>query len=118
MIWALLLAPVLVRGPVVVGVTSTSVYVTWETSERQANGTVKLGSSAGVYTANIQDSAYTENHHVSITGLEPGATYHYAVDTDGASQDSVFTTAPAGIANLKFIVYGDNRTNTSDHQKV
>ena len=119
MVWILLLAPVLVRGPVVVGVTTDTAYIAWDTSEHQANGTVKFGSSYGVYPGSAQDTDYTQNHHVRLSGLLPGTTYHYAIDSDPASQDSAFTTAPeTGSMPVRFIVYGDNRTNTADHQKV
>src|SRR5438093_10719008 len=118
MLWVLLLAPVLTRGPVVVGVSSDTAWVTWETSEHQANGAVSFGSSAGVYPGTSQDTGYTENHHVVLSGLLPATTYHYAIDSDPAHQDSVFTTAPSGVANIRFVVYGDNRSNTADHQKV
>src|SRR4051812_24093395 len=116
----LLLAPVLTRGPALVGVTSESAYVVWQTSEKQANGTVRIGSTAGSYPGSAQDSSYTETHHVLLSGLLPSTTYHYAIDTDPHAQDSMFTTAPAsGVQTpIRFIVYGDNRTNTSDHQAV
>ena len=115
----LLLAPVLTRGPILVGVTSESAYVVWQTSESQANGTVKFGTTAGNYPGSFQDAAYTETHHALLTGLLPSTTYHYAIDTDPSAQDSSFTTAPAiGSGKFKFVVYGDNRTNTSDHQTI
>ncbi len=113
-------APVLIRGPVLVGVTPDSAWVVWQTSEHQTNGTVRLGTSAGVYTANLQDPSWAEEHHVQLTGLLAGTTYHYAIDTDPAGQDSTFTTPPPGpvTAPIRFVVYGDNRTNTADHQAV
>ena len=67
----LLLAPVLTRGPMLVGVTSESAYVVWQTSERQANGTVRIGSAPGNYPASAQDASYTETHHVLLSGLIP-----------------------------------------------
>src|SRR3954465_8982670 len=117
---ALLAAPVMTRGPMLVGVTSESVWIVWETSDKQANATVKFGSDTGSYTGSAQDSSYSADHHVQLPGLLPGATYHYTVDTDAKKQDSSFTTAPAGatVVPIKFVVYGDNRTNTADHQKI
>ena len=116
----LLLAPVLTRGPILVGVTSESAYVVWQTSEKQANGTVKVGTAAGTYAGSVQDSAYTDTHHALLAGLLPSTTYHYAIDSDPRAQDSSFTTAPAGpvTAPIRFVVYGDNRTDTQDHQSV
>ena len=117
---SLLAAPVLTRGPLLVGVTADSAWVVWETSDKQANATVKFGSETGVYTGSAQDSSYSTDHHVQLTGLLPGATYHYAIDSDPQKQDSSFTTPPAGptVVPIKFVVYGDNRTNTADHQKI
>ena len=89
----LLLAPVLTRGPILVGVASESAYVVWQTSERQANGTVRIGSAPGNYPGSAQDASYTETHHVQLTGLLPATTYHYAIDSDPQAQDSTFTTA-------------------------
>ena len=110
----------LVRGPVGVGTGPDHSFIAWETDEHQSNATVRFGSSAGVYTGSVQDSGSTEHHHVQLTGLLPATSCHYAIDSDAAAQDSSFTTAPAGPtqAPIRFIVYGDNRTDTAAHQKV
>jgi len=116
----LLAAPMLIRGPVVVGVGPDRASITWETSDRQQNGAVRFGTAAGVYPGSVQDSSYTEHHHVELTGLLPSTAYHFAIDTDASAEDSSFTTAPtAGSrAPFKFIVYGDNRTQLAPHQAV
>src|SRR5258708_470587 len=116
----ILSAPALPPGPPPVRVSPPSAWVVWPTSEHHSNGTVRLGTSAGVYTANVQDTSYAEEHHVQLTGLLAGTTYHYAIDTDPAAQDSTFTTPPGGpvTSPIRFVVYGDNRTNTADHQSV
>src|SRR5438552_16577472 len=108
------LAVVLTRGPILMSVTSDSAWIVWETSDKQANATVKFGSDEGNYTGSAQDSSYSTDHHVQLTGLLPGATYHYAIDSDPQKQDSSFTTPPAGptVVPIKFVVYGDTRTNT------
>ena len=85
----LLLAPVLTRGPMLVGVASESAYVVWQTSERQANGTVRIGSAPGNYPGSAQDASYTETHHVQLTGLLPATTYHYAIDSDPHEPDGI-----------------------------
>ena len=119
---ALLLAaaPSLSRGPVLVGVTPESAWVAWETDSNQADAVVKLGTTAGAYPDSVSDSSYGTVHHVQLTGLLPGTTYHYAIDSDALQQDSSFTTPPlsAETKAIKFIVYGDNRSNTTDHLRV
>jgi MYXO-CTERM domain-containing protein len=113
-------AVTLVRGPTITGVSSDRAYVAWETSDHQTNGTVSLGTHAGVYTAQIQDTAWTEHHHVALEGLLPGTTYHFAIDSDVNHEDSSFTTAPpaGSAASFSFAVYGDNRTQAGPHQGV
>ncbi len=117
---ALLAAPTLIRGPVIVGTSPDQAFITWETSESQSNGTVRFGSAAGVYTGSVQDPANSENHHVTLSGLLPGATYHFAIDSDVNHEDSRFTTAPAAGTrpSFKFGLYGDNRTQAAPHQAV
>jgi hypothetical protein len=71
-------APVMIRGPVLVGVTPDSAWIVWQTSEHQTNGTVRLGTSAGVYTANVQDTHYAEERSTTSSSracsLEPPTT--------------------------------------------
>ena len=108
------------RGPVVVGVAADHAFIAWETDETQSNGTVRFGASAFVYTGSVQDPSSTQHHHVQLTGLLTATSYHFAIDTDPAAQDSSFTTAPAAKVQtpIRFIVYGDNRTDSVDHQTV
>src|SRR5438067_9003131 len=116
----LLALALLTRGPVLVGVTSESAWVAWETDAKQAGATVKLGTAAGAYPTTFQDDGYDMTHHVQLTGLLPGTTYHYIVDSDPQHADSTFTTPPPAPAHgpVRFVVYGDNRSNTGDHQRV
>jgi hypothetical protein len=117
---SLLAVPALSRGPVLVGVAPDSAWVSWETDSNQADAAVKLGTTAGSYPDSFSDPGFGKLHHVQLTGLLPGTTYHYAIDSDAAQQDSSFTTPPdrAVTKPIKFIVYGDNRSNTTDHLRV
>ena len=123
---AALLAPrgaralTLVNGPILVAVGSDSATLTWETDEHQSNATVSYGTVSGQRSTQAQDPNDTEQHHLQLTGLSPNTTYYYSIDTDSQNQESRFTTAPAAGAGgpIKFVVYGDNRTNASDHQSV
>src|SRR5438046_1283167 len=95
----LLALALLTRGPVLVGVTSESAWVAWETDAKQAGATVKLGTAAGAYPTTFQDDGYDMTHHVQLTGLLPGTTYHYIVDSDPQRADSTFTTPPPAPAH-------------------
>lgn len=116
----LLALPLLTKGPVLVGVQPDSAWVAWETDSAQADAAVKLGTAAGSYRNLFSDPAGGTVHHVQLTGLLPGTTYHYAIDSDAQQQDSSFTTPPDGPETkpIRFIVYGDNRSNTADHARV
>lgn len=61
-------------------------------------------------------------HVIRVQGLKPATTYRYRV-TAGSSQsdEGRFTTAPdpeKGSAPLRFIVYGDNRSDHAAHAAV
>jgi hypothetical protein len=118
MLLPLLAVALLTRGPVLVGVNSTSAYVSWQTDLEQENATVRFGFSAGNYSQTAIDTGDSVNHHVQLTGLNAATTYHYAIDSDASQTDSSFTTAPAAGAKFKFILYGDDRTDSADHQSV
>jgi hypothetical protein len=55
----------------------------------------------------------TQFQRALLTGLQPGATYHYRIvyspTGDAMTSDAVFQTAPAGDANFKFGVWGDSQ---------
>ncbi len=54
-------------------------------------------------------------HHLHLSGLSPATSYAATLGTTQAR----FTTAPAApVRQVKFLVYGDNRTNTDDHAAV
>jgi predicted phosphodiesterase len=98
-------------GPYLTGVGGTGIVVNWKTSGETA-GLVEyapeefyLGNAA--YSVSSVDSV-RELHHVALTGLSPGTTYHYRVVTGGeATADRTFTTLGGG--PFTFVVYGDTR---------
>jgi len=58
-------------------------------------------------------------HQYTITGLAPGAKYYYRVEVDGDYHTGSFLAAPATDAeNVKFMAYGDTRTNPDIHDAV
>ena len=110
-------AATLTRGPVLSRVSASEAIIAWETDGSQSGATVSYGTTAS-YGQTAQDSGSGENHSVHLTGLGAATTYHYLVDSQGS--DNSFATAPSGPTSVpfSFIVYGDNRTNQSDHQTV
>lgn len=115
--------PVLVRGPAIVGVSSERAFVSWETSEKQSPAALLLGTAPGQHPLRVEDRGLSESHHVVLDGLAPGTRYWFVIDSDPAQQESSFRTAPApaplGQAGpVRFVVYGDNRTDAAAHQSV
>lgn len=118
---ALLLAvSLMVRGPVITGVSHERAFITWETSALQTDAAVRYGTAPGAYDNVVRDGSTSLVHHVELTGLSPQTTVHFAVDSDAVGEDSTFTTAPlpGSSAPFKFAVYGDNRTQLAPHQAV
>lgn len=76
---------------------STSVTVTWTTNEL-ATSKVRYGLTTD-YGLEVSDSTLVTSHSVSLTGLTPGATYHYEVLSVGTTStndaDATFSTTSA-----------------------
>lgn len=109
----------LTRGPYLQSVTPNSITVVWET-DVPGDSVVQYGLTS-IYDFEATDVAITTHHAVTIEGLSPYTTYHYRVLTNGTplSNDSTFkTAADATQRTFSFVVYGDNRTNNTDHQSV
>jgi hypothetical protein len=98
-------------GPYLTGAGETCMTVNWRTEQSKA-GRVQYATEAfysqhGSYSDVVNDSA-NELHHVQLTGLFPGTTYHYRVKTGGQyTADHTFTTF--GSESFTFVVYGDTR---------
>jgi chitodextrinase len=94
-----------IQSNVAVGnITSNSATITWKTYEN-ASSQVIYGNASGYYP--LQSAVYdigqgTMSHTVILTGLTPGATYHYRINSRDAAgnlasrADATFTTAGAG----------------------
>jgi len=65
-------------------ITSTSAIITWDT-DSLSNSTVGYSTSAAVFTTERgvntmkDNNSHIGNHSVTLSGLTPGATYHYQV---------------------------------------
>ncbi len=92
----------------------TQVVVHWGTDGDQPSA-VAYGTTPSMGDTAVL-SGTREDHHVTLTGLEPGTTYYYSII--GEIYTGTFRTAPVEIENFSFAAFGDNRTNHDDHQSV
>jgi len=94
--------------------------VLWQVSGTET-GTLEWGTTTSYSDGSVNTSQYGENQHTyTITGLTPGVKYYYRVYASGEWHEGSFTAAPADVdvGNVKFLAYGDTRTNPTQHNKV
>ncbi|GAB4027277.1 metallophosphoesterase [Spirosoma gilvum] len=115
--------PTLVRGPYLQVVTPTSVVVRWRT-DQPTTGRVWFGQSANQLTGNIQESQPTQEHILTLTGLQPATRYAYSIgygDTQlAAGPDYSFKTAlPTGDTRpFRMWVLGDFGSGNDNQRAV
>jgi predicted phosphodiesterase len=120
------------KGPCLLRVDRDRVALMWETDTPGPSG-VSYGENGTLDT--YQDSrtetiAYGGNlsggerktaylHKVWIEGLQPGRTYGYRITgPDVRSEAYTFRTIPAETDEVRFLVYGDNRTQSRVHRRL
>jgi len=84
-------SPVIVRGPVARNITATTATIDWVTDE-VSDSRVSYGSSIS-YDNIIEESTGTRFHSITLTNLEAGTRYHYAVGSADQSGNVVTTDA-------------------------
>lgn len=89
------LAPFITRGPEVVGAADSAAFIAWRTNE-PTNGLVEYGPDLN-YGATVLQEEFTPDHRISLTGLEPGRTYHFRVSSADAAGNG-----PVLSADVKF----------------
>jgi len=105
-----------VKGPYLQNVTGSSAVIMWETAAEEA-GKVHYGEDKLTDIINEQKPAAV--HEIKITGLSPGIKYWFQVTAAGAKSKKLsFTTDPGKDVPVKFLVYGDTRSNPHLHRKV
>jgi Calcineurin-like phosphoesterase len=104
--------PHIVRGPWLLGPTPNGISIQWETNKPVASQAIVDGKT--------YDGGAGAHHSVLVTNLSPSSAYKYHVVVgDDASPESDLVTAPAqGGERVKFVVYGDNRTDGDAHRQV
>jgi|GEM_PF-4775226 len=89
------LAPAVLSGPVVEGITRTGATALWTTDEASAPRVeYRVRGGAPGFTVSAQGPLGRE-HRIELTGLSPGTTYEYrVVSRDAAGNTSLFPNPP------------------------
>jgi predicted phosphodiesterase len=120
------------KGPCLLRVDRDRVALMWETDTK---GPVGVSYGANGAPDALRDSraetiAYGGNptgkerktaylHKVWLENLKPGCTYSYRITgPDVRSETYTFRTIPAQTDEVRFIVYGDNRTQSRIHRRL
>ena len=99
---------------------STQMRVLWQLTGT-ASCILEWGLDTSYSSGMTHTSEYGSDHQHSytITDLTPGTKYYYQVTLSDHEYTGSFRTVPAASATkLKFMAYGDTRTNTADHNMV
>ncbi|GLQ75699.1 purple acid phosphatase family protein [Vibrio penaeicida] len=62
------------------------------------------------YGKELASSSAPYIHSVTLSGLNAGTEYNYAVTQNGQTYNATFTTAPSKDGNVRFVVYSDSET--------
>ena len=102
---------------------NTKMTVLWQLESTSAC-TLEWGEYTGgppSYTFSVGTSEYGSDHQhkYTIPSLKPGFKYDYRVTVGASQHTGSFRAGPPDVArNVKFLAYGDTRTNPADHQTV
>jgi hypothetical protein len=92
---------------------TNSIVVNWyDPCSPAGDTTVDYGTTTS-YDSSVTNTTSSIFHHVELTGLSPGTTYHYRPrSSNGAvGPDATFTTELASPTIFRFAVYGDERSD-------
>lgn len=125
-----LLAAVLLPGPaqaasrrkgpyLMLGGSPSSMTVLWQL-DGTATCTLEWGRDRSHWEGRIQTTEYGDHQHAyTIHGLKPGTLYHYRVTMGGQPYEGTFRTSPDPTSRrLKFMAYGDTRSQPGQHDRV
>jgi hypothetical protein len=96
---------------------TNSVVVNWYNSTADGDSTVDYGLTSS-YGSSVNVATVTRYHHVELTGLTAGQTYHYrARSSDGTTgTDATYIVPTASPSSFRFAVYGDPRSTNQNNQ--
>lgn len=109
------------KGPYLIGTgNNTEMKVLWQLREYTEDCTLEWGTDTDYSSGSALVKMYGDNQYLHIiTGLTPGQKYYYRVNIDDVFYTGSFRTAAHdNETDLKFLVYGDTRTLTRDHNFV
>jgi len=94
---------------------SVSIVVNWWNPIATGDSTVEYGKTAS-YGSTAYNPTISNFHHVELTGLTPGTTYHYRISSsDGTvGSDETFTVPVEYPTSFMFAVFGDSRGVSGD----
>jgi hypothetical protein len=92
-----LTAPVITKGPWFVDVTETGATVAWETDEPANSG---VSYNDGVAYGVLNDDALTQNHSVSMVGLNANTLYQVTVSSTDAFGNGPTLSQPLAVRTL------------------
>lgn len=93
------------------GSPQNSIVVNFWSPSAAVKAAVEYGTTTS-YGSTISTSTASNFHHIELTGLTPGTTYHYRVNK---GPDQTFKTESAVPTKFKFAVTGDNRDDPSNN---
>jgi hypothetical protein len=94
---------------------TNSIVVNWWNPNGTGDSSVNYGLTSS-YGSTTNVATVTNYHHVELTGLATGTTYHYRIrSNDGTvGADNTFTTAAANATSFGFAAFGDGRGIAGD----
>jgi len=114
----------LIRGPYLQLGTSNSVVMRWRT-DFPTDSRVEFGSSVGNLTSMVHDPILTEEHIVTLVGLNPDTHYFYSIGSSamtlaGDDADHYFKTAPVpgSDKSVRIWVLGDSGLGNDSAREV
>lgn len=89
---------------------TNSIVVNWWNPNAPGDSNVQYGLTPS-YGLQVYNPTVSNFHHVELTGLTPGGTYHYKTSSsDGIDgNDATFTVPAINKTAFKFAVFGDTR---------
>jgi len=106
-----------VHPPYLQNLTDSTITVVWKSADTNI-GRVRYGLSTN-YAREISETTPSTAHHLVLDQLLPDTVYHYQVISgQDTTEDATFFTRRPVSAPFRFLVYGDNRTDSAAHQAV
>jgi hypothetical protein len=111
----------LIRGPYLQNGTTNSVVIQWRT-DQLAGSQVFYGTNPATLSASVTNPGLKHDHAVTLTNLDAGTRYYYAVSTTvsnlAGGEEFVFVTVPSTPKPTRIWVQGDHGTASLEARAV